>query len=118
MGGSEGLGAIFKIDTTGKETILFSFVGPPEGGDGAFSYAGVIRDSEGDLYGVTSRGGTFGAGAVYELDAADKETLLYSFTGGSDGSDPDSVLLLDSLGNLYGTTADGSTRSAEVRAAV
>lgn len=108
LGGTSGLGAIFKIDTSGKETILYSFAGPPEGGgDGAFSYEGVIRDASGNLYGVTSRGGTFGAGVVYELDAAGNETLLYSFTGGTDGSDPDSVLLLDSQGNLYGTTASG-----------
>ncbi len=67
LGGSLGLGAIFKVDTTGKETILYSFLGPPEGGDGAFSSAGVIRDASGNLYGVTFAGGTYGAGAVYEL---------------------------------------------------
>jgi uncharacterized repeat protein (TIGR03803 family) len=108
LGGANGLGAVFKVSTNGKETILHSFAGPPDGGgDGAFSYVGVIRDSEGNLYGVTSGGGTYGAGAVYEVSAAGAETLLYSFSGGSDGSDPDSVLLLDSQGNLYGTTADG-----------
>ena len=103
-----GIGTVFKIDTNGKETILHSFAGPPDGGGTrALSYEGVIRDAAGNLYGVTSRGGAFGAGVVYEVDAAGKETLLYSFTGGADGSDPDSVLLLDSQENLYGTTAAG-----------
>lgn len=109
-GGADTLGAVFKIDTKGKETILHSFAGPPEGGgDGAFSYEGVIMDAAGNLYGVTSGGGAYGAGVVYELAPGGEETLLYSFTGFSDGSDPDSVLLLDSQGNLYGTTAGGGS---------
>jgi uncharacterized repeat protein (TIGR03803 family) len=109
LGGANGIGAVFKIDAkNGKETILHSFAGPPEGrGDGAFSYEGVIMDATGNLYGVTSRGGAYGAGMVYELDAGGGETVLYSFTGLFDGSDPDSVLLLDSGRNLYGTTAGG-----------
>lgn len=100
---------MFKVDTNGKETILHSFSGPPDGGggDGAFSYDGVIRDTAGNLYGVTFDGGAFGAGVVYKLDTARKETLLYSFARGSGGANPDSVLLLDSQGNLYGTTANG-----------
>jgi len=108
LGGADTLGTVFKIDTKGNETILHSFAGPPEGGgDGAFSYEGVIMDAVGNLYGVTSRGGAYGAGVVYELAAGGGETVLYSFTGSSDGSGPDSVLLLDSQGNLYGTTAGG-----------
>jgi uncharacterized repeat protein (TIGR03803 family) len=108
LGGSSSLGAVFKIDKTGKETILHSFAGPPDGGgDGAFSYQGVIRDSAGNLYGVTDAGGAYGAGVVYERNARGKETLLYSFTGFSDGSGPNSVLLMDADGNLYGTTKGG-----------
>jgi uncharacterized repeat protein (TIGR03803 family) len=56
---------------------------------------------------VTFEGGAFGAGVVYKLDASGNETLLYSFAGGSDGANPDSVLLLDAQGNLYGTTENG-----------
>ena len=109
-GGADSLGAVFKIDTTRKEAVLYSFTGPPDGGgDGAFSYEGVIRDPAGNLYGVTSKGGASGAGVVYELDTTGKETLLYSFSGGADGGDPDSALLFDSKGNLYGTTANGGT---------
>jgi uncharacterized repeat protein (TIGR03803 family) len=110
QGGANALGAVFKIDAKGNETILHSFAGPPEGGgDGAFSYEGVIMDAAGNLYGVTFGGGAYGAGVVYELGPGGEETLLYSFTGLSDGSDPDSVLLLDSQGNLYGTTEGGGS---------
>jgi uncharacterized repeat protein (TIGR03803 family) len=108
-GGAEGLGAVLKIDTNGKEIILHSFAGPPDGGgDGALSYQGVIRDAAGDLYGVTAGGGVYGAGVVYKV-AGGKETLLYSFTGGSDGGGPNSVLLADVNGNLYGTTQNGGS---------
>jgi uncharacterized repeat protein (TIGR03803 family) len=107
-GGADAQGTVFKIDKTGKETILHSFAGPPNGGtDGAFSYQGVIRDPAGNLYGVTAKGGANGAGALYKLDTSRNEMLLYSFSAGSDGGDPDSVLLLDSEGSLYGTTANG-----------
>jgi uncharacterized repeat protein (TIGR03803 family) len=107
-GASGGYGTVFKLDAESKETILHSFAGLPDGGgDGAYSYDGVIRDTAGNLYGVTFDGGAYGAGVVYKLDSAGKETLLYSFAGGSDGANPDSVLLLDSQGRLYGTTANG-----------
>jgi uncharacterized repeat protein (TIGR03803 family) len=108
MGGVYGLGTVFKLGTNDKETVLHSFSGPPDGGgDGAFSDDGVIRDELGNLYGVTFEGGAYGAGVVYKIDSTGKETLLYSFAGGSGGANPDSVLLFDSKGNLYGTTENG-----------
>ena len=106
-GGTHSQGTVFRIDAAGKEKILHSFTGPPDGGgDGAFPDPGVIRDAEGNLYGVTVAGGGSGAGAVYEVSSSGEETLLYSFSG-SDGAQPDSVLLLDAKGNLYGTTQNG-----------
>jgi uncharacterized repeat protein (TIGR03803 family) len=106
-GASSGYGTVFEISAGGAETILHSFAGPPEGGgDGAFPYEGVVRDSAGNLYGTTALGGAYGSGVVYKLDASSSETLLYSFSGG-DGANPGSLLLLDSQGNLYGTTSNG-----------
>jgi uncharacterized repeat protein (TIGR03803 family) len=106
--GSDSQGTVFEIDTSGKESILHTFAGPPNGGgDGSGPEGGVIRDSAGNLYGVTFQGGAFGAGAVYEVSSGGEETLLYSFSGGSDGAQPSSALLLDSQGNLYGTTQNG-----------
>jgi uncharacterized repeat protein (TIGR03803 family) len=108
LGGADSLGSIFKIGTGGKETILHSFAGPIDGGgDGAYSYQGVIRDAAGNLYGVTDAGGAYCCGVVYKVDSMGHETLLYSFTGQADGSGPDSVLVMDAGGNLYGTTKGG-----------
>jgi uncharacterized repeat protein (TIGR03803 family) len=107
LGGSYGYGEAFRLDKSGIETILHSFAGPPDGGgDGAYSYEGVLRDGAGNLYSVTDQGGG-GDGTVYELDATGKETLLYSFGGSPDGNRPSSVLIADAAGNLYGTTEYG-----------
>ena len=75
-------GVVFKLDTTGTETVLYSFTG---GADGANPYAGLIRDSAGNLYGTTYGGGTSNWGVVFKLDTTGTETVLHSFTGGADG---------------------------------
>jgi uncharacterized repeat protein (TIGR03803 family) len=66
----------------------------------------VILDPEGNLYG-TAGGGAANAGLVFKLDPAGDYTVLYTFNGGSDGSQPNYGLVLDSAGNLYGTTREG-----------
>jgi uncharacterized repeat protein (TIGR03803 family) len=106
MGGASGLGTVFKLDKTGVERVLHSFAGPP---DGQYPEAGLIRDSAGNVYGTTSNGGVSNFGAVFELDSCGHETVLYSFTGGSDGSDPVAGLLRNAEGDLYGTTFTGGS---------
>lgn len=103
-GGAGGAGVVFKLDPTGQETVVHSFAG---GADGANPRAGVTLDSAGNLYGTTYSGGSANAGVVYKLDAAGNETVLYSFTGGADGGNPWGGVVLDSSGNLYGTTYSG-----------
>jgi uncharacterized repeat protein (TIGR03803 family) len=109
-GGAGYAGVVYKVNTSGQETVLYSFTG---GADGGNPNSGVIRDSAGNLYGTTSGGGTAGGGVVYELDTAGQETVLYSFTGGTDGGKPNGVIL-DSAGNLYGTTQSGGKESSGV----
>jgi|SRR5277367_1845926 len=107
LGGS-GLGIVFKISPTGKETIVhdFNFLG----GDGYFPAGGsLISDSAGNLYGVTEAGGSNGGGTVYKIDKTGNETILAGFGFGSTGSDPYGSLLLDAEGNLYGATLFGGT---------
>ena len=92
----------------GTEKVLYSFTG---GLDGGQPYAGVIFDPAGNLYGVTQFGGAYNQGTVFELSPSPSgtwtETVLYSFTGGSDGSQPMYDLAMDGGGNLYGTAAYG-----------
>jgi uncharacterized repeat protein (TIGR03803 family) len=108
-GGAGSLGAVFKINTTGMETVLYSFTG---GSDGCFPGPGVVLDAAGNLYGVAKQGGiafcNSGYGVVFKVDTAGNQTVLHTF-GRGDGAYPDSVLLFDSSGNLYGTTLAGGS---------
>jgi uncharacterized repeat protein (TIGR03803 family) len=107
-GGSHGFGCgcgtVFKLDRNGKETALYSF---GNGSDGEYPSAGLVRDPEGNFYGTTLVGGKFGLGTVFKLSKGGRETVLYSFKGGMDGSGPYAGLVRDPAGNLYGTTVDG-----------
>ncbi|HEY6292743.1 MAG TPA: choice-of-anchor tandem repeat GloVer-containing protein [Terriglobia bacterium] len=100
-----GCGVVFTLDTAGNETVVHSFTG---GRDGAYPYAGLLRDGAGNLYGTTYQGGDRvcdkGCGVVFKLNPAGKEIVAHSFTGGADGANPWAGLIRDNAGNLYGTT--------------
>ncbi|HYL11569.1 MAG TPA: choice-of-anchor tandem repeat GloVer-containing protein [Terriglobales bacterium] len=116
FGGASGCGTVFKLDSFGNETVLHSFAGS----DGATPTAGLIMDAAGNLYGPTAAGGSgscaplphsseVGCGTVFKLDTSGNETILHSFTGGSDGANPDAGLIMDKAGNLYGTATGGGS---------
>jgi uncharacterized repeat protein (TIGR03803 family) len=109
--GASGAGVVFKLGTSGQLTALYSFTGNADGG---YPYAGVIRDSAGNLYGTTPLGGTAGAGVVFKVSASGQETVLHSFTDGADGGYPSAGVIEDSSGNLYGTACAGGTAGAGV----
>ncbi len=92
-----------------SEQIIFTF--PADGSGGSIPTGGLISDAAGNLYGTTDSGGATQHGAVFKLSFENgtwTEDVLYSFKGGpDDGWGPESALLLDSAGNLYGTTAAG-----------
>lgn len=102
-GGVNGLGTIFAITTSGKETVRYSFRRARK--DGAHPYARLI-DVNGTLYGTTLDGGAHDAGTVFSLTAAGKERVLHSFSFKDDGASPFDGLL-NVNGTLYGTTSDG-----------
>jgi uncharacterized repeat protein (TIGR03803 family) len=108
--GSSGCGTVFKVDSSGNETLLHQF----SGSDGAFPAGGLVMDAAGNLYGTTVSGGSgglcknSGCGTVFKIDSAGNFTLLHAFTETStDGGNPTAGLILDSSNHLYGTTGFG-----------
>jgi uncharacterized repeat protein (TIGR03803 family) len=91
------------------EKVLWNFKGGSDGSGPWSNY--FISDAKGNLYGATAAGGTYGAGTVFMLTPAGKETILYEFKGQSngDGNAPHGHLTFDAKGNIYGTTQAGGT---------
>ena len=93
-----------------------SFCGPTtpinfNGSNGSYPYSGVSFDSQGNMYGTTQNGGASGLGTVWKYTSSAGLTQLFNFSGSSspsnNGDRPMSPLLIDSQGNLYGTTSYG-----------
>lgn len=116
-GCKQGCGTIYSISVSGAEKVLHNFTG---GADGASPYAD-LANVNGTLYGTTQFGGGgacqaiygsygSGCGTVYGTTTSGSESVLHSFTGGTDGADP-LADLVDAGGALYGTTARGGTSS-------
>jgi uncharacterized repeat protein (TIGR03803 family) len=84
--------------------VLYSFKG---GTDGDGPDGVLLRDSKGNFYGTTGAGGAHAQGTIFELTPSGKEKVLYSFTGGDDGSVPEGGVVEDSQGNFYGLARDG-----------
>jgi uncharacterized repeat protein (TIGR03803 family) len=115
FGGSSGFGIVFELTPTKKlpwkETVLYNFTGLEDGGR---PYAGLVLKTKA-LYGTTLDGGPSGEGSVFELAPPAiaggpwTESVLYGFTGGSDGGKPYSGLVLGKAGVWYGTTGLGGS---------
>jgi uncharacterized repeat protein (TIGR03803 family) len=120
-GGAAGMGTVFELkpnpDGSWTESMLHSFCSVPHCADGRLPYGevGLLFDAAGNLYGATSQGGTSNNGTVFKLkpnpDGSWTENVLYSFTGGSDGREPTSIIF-DVAGNIYGTTNVGGDLSS------
>ena len=72
----------------------------------------LLMGNNGSLYGTTAFGGANHDGTVFEIAANGKETILYSFKGGTDGFYPEAGLVMDRSGSFYGTTSEGGTSNA------
>jgi len=105
-GGRSGKGTVFKIDTTGTESVLQAFTGGTT--DGCYVYGTPTMGSESNLYGTASECGSFNMGIVWKVNLKGKETVLHNFAGGSsDGDLPFAGVIMDAKGNFYGTTNRG-----------
>lgn len=105
-GGGLTHGIVFKIASGGSETVLHSFA--YNSSDGGYPTAGLVLGSDGNYYGTTNTGGgSANAGTIFKITPSGSETLLYTFTGGSDGGNPQAPLIQGSDGNFYGTTSAG-----------
>jgi uncharacterized repeat protein (TIGR03803 family) len=110
-----GCGTVFKLSSSGSETVLHTFAGGPA--DGAYPFSSLLMDKSGDLYGTTQNGGNgsgcAGAcGTVFEFAAGGSETILHSFDRGTGGAWPRGGLL-ELKGYLYGTASGGGTGNGE-----
>ena len=86
--------------------VLHDFTG---GADGANPLNGLMMGASGYMYGTASAGGTYNNGTVFRIGSAGAVKVVYAFKGGTDGASPQSSLIEDSAGRLYGTTSAGGT---------
>jgi uncharacterized repeat protein (TIGR03803 family) len=110
LGGAHNGGSVFKITPTGQFTLVHSFCSKSACADGQNSYAGLIRATDGSLYGTTLSGGSHGYGTVFKISPSGIFSTLYSFcsqSGCTDGEFPQTAVMQASNGNLYGTTILG-----------
>jgi len=118
-GGSKNCGIVFQLvlGTNGKwtENVIHVF-NAGNGHDGASSFATPAFDAAGNVYGTTNGGGAskfYGIVFQLTLDTSTgkwKESILHTFSGGSDGSEPAAGVIVDAAGNVYGTTEVGGTK--------
>jgi uncharacterized repeat protein (TIGR03803 family) len=109
--GGVGCGTVFKIARDRTFTVLHAFLGS-DGGDGAFAAGSLIIDKASNLYGTTTTGGagTGVCGTVFKVTPDGTETVLYSFQG-LDGCRPESGVVEDKRGHLFGTTPGGGANN-------
>jgi len=119
--GKYGYGMIFTLQPSAAHRgswVVSEIYNFKDGTDGAFVVTGLVFDASGNLYGSTLGGGLHsppGDGTVFRLTPPAQsgapwgESVLYAFTGGSDGAGPSFGPIVDSSGNVYGTTTEGGT---------
>ena len=108
QGGPGNTGTVFKLDAAGKETVLYTFTGGNGSTDGKNPTGSLVRDAAGNLYGTTQIGGIVDGGTIFEVDPTGKETVLYRFSNPGDACCPQSGMIRDAAGNLYGTAGGGT----------
>ncbi len=119
-GGAAGKGIVFDLiipvticksaNCFWKENVLYDFLGSADAANPG--YGDLTWDAQGNIYGTTMAGGASGDGAVYELQRSGNswtESVIYNFSG-PDGVSPQSGVIFDKSGNLFGTTVHGGAQ--------
>jgi uncharacterized repeat protein (TIGR03803 family) len=106
LGGTSNNGTVFKVDAS---THILTTLATFNGNNGANPYSGLIADASGNLYGTTKNGGTNNEGTVFELAAGTHALSTLATFNNTNGAFPESSLIADASGNLYGTTDGGGT---------
>jgi len=106
VGGDQscGCGTVFEIAANGTFSVLHTFT---DGSDGQIPEGTLAIDASGNLYGTAIGGGANGFGTLFKITQGRSFSVLYAFSGGSDGANPKAGPILDTSGNIYGTTALG-----------
>jgi uncharacterized protein (TIGR03437 family) len=107
QGGSSSTGTIFKMSSAGSLTSVYSFGASTS--DGSAPTGNLVQAGDGNLYGVTSGGGSGGCGTIYQITMSGTYTSKYSFTCSTDGGFPKGGMIWATDGNLYGTTSSGGS---------
>jgi uncharacterized repeat protein (TIGR03803 family) len=120
-GNPKGDGTIFKLvppkqGGSWQEQLLQTFYSTGDQ-NGAFPSATLVFDSSGNWYGTAAAAGEFGGGTIFQFVPSLKESklkikVLHAFSSPPDGHQPESGLVLGSMGELYGTTLYGGTGTA------
>jgi len=110
-GGTYEEGTVFKVTPSGTVTVLHEFGSVSNDGNGPL-YGGLVQNTDGNFYGVTSLGGSFNLGTAYKVTPTGTVTILHNFGSTStDGQEPKGGLIKSTDGNFYGTTSIGGSAS-------
>jgi uncharacterized repeat protein (TIGR03803 family) len=117
----EFYGTVYKLspsETGWTKQDIFTFTAADSASEGNAPSGGLTFDAAGNIYGTTIQGGAYGLGTVFELvppvgKGKYEEKVLFNFNG-TGGSQPYGSPILDSSGNLYGTTTEGGASEAGV----
>jgi len=105
FGGGLSFGCVFRMTPAGQVTIVYVFGATP--GDGQNPRAALMQANDGNLWGTTERGGTWGRGTVFAVNLNGQILFRYSFSGNADGAYPYAPLMQASDGAMYGTVYAG-----------
>ncbi len=104
-------GTIFKVTSTGTESVLYNFCNLTSCADGSSPAGGLVEATDGNFYGTTLTGGANGKGTIFQITPTGQLSTLYNFCSQPncpDGYEPLTTLLQATDGNFYGTTHGGN----------